>query len=351
MRRSNEDRIYGPYKHGQRWRVVRRTASGDTFTESFDEQTLAEAVVEAARSRVAGRTVKQAVDLWLASKRADGISEATLTRDEYHLDAILQMPKNGARKVTWLRSRGAELYDASRAGKAVDTHRNGLKVARAFGRFCVKQSLLTSSPFADVEGKGRRKTGKPQISIDESRKLYAFCMTAIAEAATPYHRSEATAVLAVLLLGPRATEVTRRAVRDLDDGGRVLWIRRSKTEAGRRHLEVPDDLRPLLLELARDKIGAAPLFTDREGKAPTRHWLNHHCKRICKAAGVPVIPPHGLRGTHSSIAKRGGATGAIVSAQLGHAIAIPEVTDRAYVRKEANQAASTGAVVALMERR
>ncbi|MFN2530924.1 MAG: amidohydrolase family protein, partial [Pyrinomonadaceae bacterium] len=37
---------------------------------------------------------------------------------------------------------------------------------------------------------------------------------------------------AYLLLGPRASELVRRNVRDVDDGGRLLWIGATKTAAG-----------------------------------------------------------------------------------------------------------------------
>lgn len=41
---------------------------------------------------------------------------------------------------------------------------------------------------------------------------------------------------------------------------------------------------------------APPLFGDVD-----RHWLGYHVRRLCRAAGVPVVCPHGLRGTQSSI--------------------------------------------------
>ena len=49
-----------------------------------------------------------------------------------------------------------------------------------------------------------------------------------------------------LLMGMRASEMVSRVVRDLDDEGRLLWIPDSKTEAGRRKLQVPELLQPYL---------------------------------------------------------------------------------------------------------
>ena len=60
----------------------------------------------------------------------------------------------------------------------------------------------------------------------------------------------ALGAMVTLLLGLRAGEVVSRIVRDLDNGGRLLWIPSSKTEAGRRTLEVPEVLQPHLQALA-----------------------------------------------------------------------------------------------------
>jgi hypothetical protein len=46
--------------------------------------------------------------------------------------------------------------------------------------------------------------------------------------------SGTVAALVSLLMGMRASEITTRVARDLDDGGRLLWIPDAKTEAGKR---------------------------------------------------------------------------------------------------------------------
>jgi integrase len=123
----------------------------------------------------------------------------------------------------------------------------------------------------------------------------------------------ALAVATTLLLGLRASECTDRIVRDLDDGGRVLWIPHGKTEAAIRQLKVPELLQPLLMEVA---AGKAPL--DRLWGNVDRHWLGHHVRRLCRKAGVPVIPPHGLRGLHATMALSAGASSEHVAKALGH---------------------------------
>jgi integrase len=114
-------------------------------------------------------------------------------------------------------------------------------------------------------------------------------------------------------MGVRASEITTRIVRDLDDEGRLLWIPESKTEAGRRVLRVPEELRPYLLELAEGKKATDLLFGYHD-----RAWPRRWVQRICGQVGVPVVTAHGMRGTHSTVALDFGQTPLVVAAALGH---------------------------------
>jgi integrase len=82
-------------------------------------------------------------------------------------------------------------------------------------------------------GRRKRKHGKPQLWSEEARRWVA---TGMAE----WGESGAIAALVSLLMGMRASEITTRVARDLDDGGRLLWIPDSKTEAGKGTLRVPE---------------------------------------------------------------------------------------------------------------
>src|SRR5262249_31474877 len=131
---------------------------------------------------------------------------------------------------------------------AVDTHRNVLAETKTFFDWLVKRKLIGTNPFEGVEGVGRRRHGKAQLRIDESRTWLA----------TAFKRAQAgddgaVAAMMTLLMGMRASEVIQRVARDVDDGGRLLWIPDSKTEAGRRTLEGPEMLQPFLVRLAASK--------------------------------------------------------------------------------------------------
>jgi integrase len=77
---------------------------------------------------------------------------------------------------------------------------------------------------------------------------------------------------------------------------------------------VPALLQPLLQALASGKRPGARLF----GAGVNRHWVLRSVARVCQLAGVPAVTPHGLRGTHATLAVGAGISGDAVAASLGH---------------------------------
>jgi len=284
--------------------------------------------------------VTAAVTAFLDAKRAKGRAASTIESAKDRLSMIVGSLMQ--RPVRALNHRGAELYAAAQIkpnGKprAADTHQNALSVAKDFGAFCVKQRWLRVNPFAEVEPVGRKVEGadKSRLTVDESRRLQTYCHEHAADLG-------AVITLAYLLLGSRASELVRRDVRDLDDGGRLLWIGKTKTTAGRRRLLIPDELAPYLVAIAGDRPGDAPLFVSEAsrrwsaGRRWSRHMAYNHVRRICTAAKVPTLPPQALRRTQSTLATEAGVTALAVAQHLGHATsAAPAVTHRSYVERDA----------------
>jgi integrase len=81
-----------------------------------------------------------------------------------------------------------------------------------------------------------------------------------------------------------------------------------------RRLRIPEVLQPLLARLAALKGPNDFLF----GPKANRWWLRSAVRRICSVAQTPVVNPHGLRGTHATLAVQAGVTGDAVAAALGH---------------------------------
>lgn len=344
-------KVTGPYAHGNKWRVLIDRgvvgAGGQRFYRSFAARSDADAFVAGARDQAQGRTVADAVEAWLKVKSDREREASTIASAEDRVSLLLAgMMQRPLRSII---GKGAELYAVAqvypdshrRAGerRAADTHRNALLVAREFGAFCVKQRWLKSNPFADVEPVGRKVVGKDKLrlSIDESRTLYRWCRE---------HTDDQGAVLTLgyLLLGGRASELVDRNVGDLDDNGAIIWIGKTKTEAGRRALVLPEEYRPLMVGLAGDRDRSEPLFVSVEsrkfpaGRRWSRYVAYYEVKRCCAAAGVTVVSPQGLRRTQATLATHVGETAVAVARQLGHEVAgAPAVTARAYVARGAGE--------------
>jgi integrase len=201
------------------------------------------------------------------------------------------------------------------------THRYQLSLAQRMFRWAVRKGYVRESPFAAIQPVGRPNRGKKQLRFEEAERFLTTGFQLFDE------RQDTMALAAVtaLLLGCRASEVVHLKVRDLDCGGTRLWIAaqdseyRGKTRNAARNPEVPDALRPRLLQRT---VGLQPeeyLFgVSLWGSPRSRQALYDAVRRVCLAAGVPVVCPHSLRGLWATAGVRSGALSHTVAAALGH---------------------------------
>jgi integrase len=306
------ERVHGPYAHGKRFRLVIKSGDGKQRKLTFDSEDEANEFKAELSKDCDPRTIDEAVSAYLKHLRETGVKETSSKTHWYRLRAFFALgtiERNSGGPLSRLTpERAKAFYDELRTKSAVDTHRNCLTLAKAFGAWCVKQGWLRTNPLADIEPMGRRKRGKEQFRVSEARKFITTC-----RALADNGDAGAIAAMTALLLGMRASEVVERVVRDLDDDGRLLWIPNAKTDAGRRTLEVPELLRPHLVKLAKGKQPQDRLFTDSD-----RHYLLYHVRRICDLAKLPPVTAHSLRGLHSTLATEHGSTGHVVASALGH---------------------------------
>jgi len=277
--------------------------------------------------------VSAAIESFLDVTRARGRAELTIKAYNQRLNQLLGDYLQ--RPVRAIARRGVELYAAVLDGRSADSHQNLLVAGRLWARWCVKQGWLHADPFGEVELVGQRVHGadKARLTVDESRKLEAWCLA---------HPDDQGAVLTLgyLYLGSRNTELARRDVRDVDDGGRVLRIGKTKSKAGRRMLAIPPGLSELLLALCSGRAPDAPIFTDTRGARMSRMVARKHVLRVCKAAEVTVLPPQALRRTWASLADAVGEAPLSIARHLGHSVAAaPKVTEQAYLERGAVAAA------------
>lgn len=328
-RRQRRERVHGPYfdaRYSLPHRAVAVGADAKRRVVGFATKGEAERWIDEARREATDRTVTIAIDAYLDDARARGLRDTTITTIDCRLRTLLQARDRSGGNLAALRpARARRLLDAM--GGSVIYRRGALAYAGTWARWVVKQGWLKADPFVGLEVRGRANRGKAQLRIDEARVFATTCRAAAADGDL-----EALALLLCLLLGCRASEVTDRVARDLDDDGSLLWIPDAKTRAGRRQLEVPDEVRPLLAAVAKaareDSGPQAPIFGDLN-----RHHLHHHCGRLCVLAGVTVVCPQSLRGLHATIARERVSTGRLVSEALGHTS--QGVTERHYTAPEA----------------
>lgn len=221
---------------------------------------------------------------------------------------------------------------------AVDSHRNALAEVKTFFDWCVTQKWISANPAFKIVGEGKRKRRKTQLRVRDARIWYRKALQLANDG-----DDGAIAALMTIVVGLRCSEIVSRRVCDLDEDEApcdLVWIPESKTEAGRRAIDVPSPLRELLAALVDGRRQDAPLFPTRTG-THWRDWPRHQVKRICKLAGVPQVTAHGMRGLLATITIERGAAAHLVAATLGHererttieSYANPGATDKARRRK------------------
>jgi integrase len=305
--------IHGPYKHGTRYRIRIRWEGGGQEARSFEtiEEAQSELLkLQAQKEREGDLTVEKALGAYeqhltkVRQLKPRSVETTIYRLTRYFNDAIKHpLP-------TLTRGKAIYLYD-SLAQMSVDSRLNLLAEVKTFFRWAVDRGFLRGNPAEKIRGEGRRRYGKPKLTVDESRKYLAICLK---RSQSPDAKERTIGVVAAmpLIFGMRASEITGLQVRDLDADGNILRVRGTKSKAGVRSLAIPPWFRPHLLQLAEGKE-ATTLLVGHE-----RTWLHRNVVAICKIAGVPVVPPHGLRGTHADLALAAAATPLAVSKALGH---------------------------------
>lgn len=331
MARKARTNVYGPYKRGSRWRIVLK--SGDRqVAHSFATREEADAARAEALAQVEGRTVMQALDDYLRYLCLKGRASSTI---DYLRNAITRMVPD-APLASIGPGRARALYSAIvEKGYAAATHQNGLAVTATAWDWFIDQGWLTANPWEDVEPIGQVARRKDQLSLDESRLFVEVCYREAESAAGP------VTVLLAFLLAMRAGEIVALRGRDIDDGGRLVRIERGKTRKAERVLEVPDRMRRLMLRHATAAGPEGRLFPfDRPNVG---YWT----KKMCRLAAVRRVCPHGLRGTHSTLAVNAGATAHLVAAALGHAG--PAITRAHYIAPGSEDRAAADQLMARLD--
>jgi len=337
---SDAARVLGPYRNGQKWRLIVREGKGRKSLV-FDTREQAESVrgnLLAALDNRASRTIGETVEEYLTYKaKRFGVTARTITLTRHQLSRFL-CTEDTLGSIT--PKKAEELYEAATEKYAAATHHLALRQAKAFFGFCVKQKYITVNPFADVQSIGKAKAGKPQLRTDEARKLGDVLLERAQRGDT-----RALGLMVQVLLGLRSGEVLNLRKRDIDCGGKILVIEGTKTKNAKRTLELDAPIvRDLLLHRCEGLQPNGLLFAPDGATSPlstTSLWKG--LRLYCREAGVPHVCPHSLRGLHSTLAVKAGATSTYVAQALGHGS--DSVTRRHYIAPSALDSVRSARVV------
>jgi integrase len=230
----------------------------------------------------------------------------------------------------------AERIDAYRAAKVREREQKAVK--RPLSNSSINRTIQVLGQVLDAAqeyghvgsnaARGRRrrlKVAKPRrtwLELDEVRSL-------LSAAATDHRPLLATMILAGLRVG----EACALRWRDVDLARAKLTVRKAKTDAGQRVVDLsPSLLEELKLYRARSRDAGADtsVFPTRRGTVRDRNnvrtrVLANSIKKANKARTKAELPPiqdgvtnHTLRRTFASLVYEAGASPAYVMAQMGH---------------------------------
>lgn len=239
------------------------------------------------------------------------------------------------------------LYEqlANSGEAAVSTHQRMLDFARTFGAWLHKRGWSKLNPWAGVEKLGVKADHRSEVlRVDEARVLRetAFRMARAGD-------EGAVATLIVLMSSLRPSEVAQLLVRDVDDGGRLLWVngRQLKNKNTRRAMDVLDgDLGDLLVAVATGRTATESLLK----KHRHRQRVQEAVQRITAAAGIPAVDPRTLRRTFATLTARRGATLDATALAMGHgADAAARTARRHYIAPGAIESGASRRVLEVLD--
>ncbi len=304
-------RVLGPYAEPGGYRVRWIDGAGTRRADFFKDKSEAEkhaAGLRAGLAKVAQQAERSLGALLLAWSKTWEVSPTT--RETYSTMSAWLWPQERERLASSITPVDVrEELDRLRAeGYAVASIQCVARRVKCFFAWLVERGLLKTNPAAAVKVKGRANRGKVQLTVDEARRLWRVALSASWEGSL-----EALGVALLIRHGLRAREVLRQ-VRDLDEGGAVLVVSKSKTAAGVRRVRLDPALVALLKFVS---LGRGPEEALLPGLSYQR--LARGLPKLLGAASCPRVTLHGLRGTFATLAITEDAPSAAVGRALGHA--------------------------------
>ena len=210
------------------------------------------------------------------------------------------------------------LAETQRVGKfgviKAATHHALLRNVKEFYAWLVKKKLASSNPFQNVDAIGKANAGKEQPRETDAKRLDALLFQKAREG-----DEGALALLVQVYLGLRPGEVLNLKVSAVERNGLKVTVKKGKTKNAARGLELYPEVAALLWSHCEGRPDDERVFAANLPKRPATNWMYKRLHGFCEEAGMKKYCPHSLRGLHSSLALKNGATSHDVAASLGHA--------------------------------
>lgn len=300
-------------------------------------------LLDGVATRRDGRTVTDALDDWIAGRRR---ARASSRRRWLTTARLYIRPYVGAVRLDRLDDRAIDAWVRQlESAPNSRTKRPGL----APGTIAQARALLSAALSAEV--RARRMTHNPALAVEAppvERTAPRTWTDAEIARALPLIDADArfgAAWRLMLLAQLRPGEVIGLTWPDIDLAAGVVHVERTRTEdddghqtigattkspSSRRAIDLPASCVAALRAHQRRQAEVARLappgwnprqlvFTSRTGGMASHNTIRRHLARLCDAAGVPRLSPHGLRHTGATWLARLAVPPSTISARLGHA--------------------------------
>lgn len=259
-------------------------------------------------------TLTDAYDLFMLDCQARRLTPATLRFYEGKLSVFFQWL--GERGITHIDDITANLlrqFLASIAERGLtDTYQHDLgRAIRAWLNYCVRDELLTKSPFAKVRLPKLSQRALPSFTDHEIQAILAACKT----------RRDEAICLFLLDTGVRASELIALNVADIDMKSGAVSVRLGKGKKDRTVHTGAKTRKSLVRYMATRSRppGHEPLFISQTNERLTLSGLVQLFDRLRSATGIAHLSAHTFRRTFAISCLRNGMNIHVLAKIMGHA--------------------------------
>jgi site-specific recombinase XerD len=192
------------------------------------------------------------------------------------------------------------------------TQHTEARAIRAFFNFCVREELISVSPFAKVKMPRLEQKSLSALEPEDVKKLVGSCQTA----------RDRAALLLLLDTGLRAQEFLKLNLGDVDITQGTIVVRQGKGQKDRT-VYIGAKCKLALARHIRQRNSSTPTLplwaSERDGQRLTYTGLRLLLQRIGKRAGVADCKPHTLRRSFALWSLRAGMSIYHLQKLMGHA--------------------------------